>query len=108
MSVRALQEEISRLVRVSTALNSVTPSWASPVSESFQQPARLREARWGRYWVMYLMLTSVISVFSRLSFLNILSLVLLSSRPGLESLGLPSSLCSAESVRLATKLRLSS
>ena len=108
MSVRALHELMSRLVRVSIVLNSATPSWARPVSESFQQPETARVERWGRYWVMYLMLTSVISVFSRLSFLNILSLVLLSSRPGLESLGLPSSLCSAESVRLATKLRLSS
>ena len=102
MSVRALQEEMSRLVRLSTVLNSVTPSWARPVSESFQQPERVREERWGRYWVMYLMLTSVISVFCRLSFFSIFSLDLLSRRPGLESLGLASSRCRAESVRLAT------
>ena len=108
MSVRALQEEMSRRVRVSTALNSVTPSWARPVSESFQQPERLREERWGRDWVIYLMLTSVISVFCRLSFLNIFSLDLLSRRPGLESRGLASNRWRAESVRLATKLRLRS
>ena len=108
MSVRARQEEMSSCVRLSTTLNSVTPSWARPVSESFQQPERLREERWGRYWVMYLMLTSVISVFCKLSFLNIFSLDLLSRSPGLESRGLASSLCRAESVRLATKLRLRS
>ena len=36
MSVRALQELRSRCVRLSTVLNSVTPSWARPVSESLK------------------------------------------------------------------------
>ena len=102
LSVRALQELMSRLPRVSTVENSVTPSCASPVSESFQQPETVREERWGRYWVMYRMLTSVISVFSRLSFFSILRRDLLSRSPGLESLGLANSLWRAESVRLAT------